>query len=418
VRPEDAATDLAKEVLPGVVAPAYDGRSIANILPSILGALDAPVPPELLAPLRGLPPGLFEGVERIVLLALDGWGWSQARTHLHGGWARLAARGSMQPLTTVGPSTTTAAFASLSTGLAPAQHGLLGYHLWLQEFGCIANMVSYAPASGGRPLDALVKPEQFFDRPTAARLLERGGAWHLNVTRREFLGSALTRMLYQGGEHVGTTTLGELLVEVRNALAAMRGGKGLIQAYWPAIDTVAHARGPASEHHAAEVALLGDALARELLDKARDPKALLLVTADHGLVTVPPEHMLRIRDHPALTDALLLPPWGDSRWAFLQSREGQREELRRALLERMAPGAHVLPTSEVERLGLLGPKPWHARTRARLGDLVALAGPGSGLTWPFQWDQPGRPPREDLLGRHGGTTPEEMLVPLLAARLG
>lgn len=406
---------LTKEVQPGVVAPAYDGRSIANILPTILGALGAPVPPGLLPPLRDLPPAMLDGVERVVLVALDGWGWRQLHANMTGGWARLAGRGALLPLTTVSPSTTTAAFASLNTGLAPAQHGLLGYHLWLQEFGCVANMVSYAPATGGRGFD--LPAEAFFDAPTAGVLLERGGAWHLNVTRREFLGSALTRMLYKGGESVGTTTLGELLVEVRNGLAAMRGGRGLVQAYWPSIDTVAHARGPGSEHHAAEMALLGESLARELLDKARDPKALLLVTADHGLVTTPPDGVLRMRDHPAIADALLLPPWGDSRWAFLQSREGKREELRRAVLDRLGPGGQVLDTAELERLGLLGPKPWHARTRGRLGDLLALPGPGRAVTWPFTWDTPGRPPREELLGRHGGVSAEEMLVPLLAVRL-
>lgn len=415
--PASRAADLAKPAAHGLVAPAYDGRTIGSILPSVLDALGAPRPDRMLPPLRDLPPGLLEGVERIVLLTLDGWGWHQLHQHLAGGWQRLVQRGTLVPLTTVSPATTTAAMATLNTGLAPGQHGLLGYHLWLQEFGCIANMISYAPATGGRGFDAQVKPEDFFDLPTAAPLLERGGARHLNVTRREFLGSALTRMLYKGGASVGTTTLGELLVELRHGLATMRG-PGLIQGYWPSIDTVAHGRGPGSPHHAAEIALVGDALAREVLDKVQDPRALLLVTADHGLVDTPPELLLRVRQHPELAEALLLPPWGDSRWAFLQSREGHRDALRRALLDRMGPGAQVLPIAEVERLGLLGPLPWHPRTRGRLGDLVALPGPGRSIAWPFVWEQPGKPPKEELLGRHGGATPEEMLVPLLAVRLG
>jgi hypothetical protein len=239
------------------------------------------------------------------------------------------------------------------------------------------------------------------------------------VTRRDFLGSALTRMLYQGGESVGTTTLGELMVEVTQGLEAFAGAgtRGLVQGYWPSIDTVAHARGPGSPHHEAEFALVGDALARALLP-LRDPRTLVLVTADHGLVTVPPEGMVKAREDPALAEALLMPPWGDSRWAFLQPREGRREEVRKLVLDRLGPGAVVLDIAEVERRGLLGPAPWPARTRRRVGDLVAIAPPGRGLTWPFHFDQPGKPPREDLLGRHGGTAAEEMLVPLLALRPG
>lgn len=408
------AAELSKERLPGVVAPAYDGRSIGNVLPSVLRALGAPAPQGLLPPLRDLPPALTEGVERIALLTLDGWGWHQLQQHTTGGWARLAQRATLLPLTSVSPSTTTAALASLNTGQAPAQHGLLGYHLWLQEFGCVANMVSYAPAMGGRGFDHAVPPEQFFDVPTAARMLEPAGLRHVNVTRREFLGSALTRMLYQGGAAVGTSTLGELLAEMRAALRAP--GKGVVQGYWPAIDTVAHARGPGSPHHEAEMALLGEALAREFLDKVRDPAALLLVTADHGLVHVPWERVLRVRDAPAIADALVLPPWGDSRWSFLQPRAGRAAEVRRALLERWGGQGLVLDTTEVERLGLLGPGPWPARTRRRAGELVALPPPGHGITWPFVFDVPGKPPKEEMLGRHGGASAEEMLVPLMALR--
>jgi len=116
-----AEAKLAHERLPGVIAPAYDGRSIGSILPTALGTLGAQVPHELLPALRDLPPELTEGVERIVLLTLDGWGWRQLHAHLAGGWAKLASCGELLPLTTVSPSTTTAAIASLNTGLAPAQ---------------------------------------------------------------------------------------------------------------------------------------------------------------------------------------------------------------------------------------------------------------------------------------------------------
>jgi hypothetical protein len=248
-------------------------------------------------------------------------------------------------------------------------------------------------------------------------MLAKAGAAHLNVTRREFQGSALTRMLYKGAAQVGTSTLGELLVELRHAIHAMPGGAGLVQGYWPSIDTVAHARGPGSPHHAAEMALLGEALAREILDKVRDPTALLMVTADHGLAHIPPDGMLRVRDTP-LADELVLPPWGDSRWAFLQPRSGREDAVRAALRAAWGPTGQVLGIDEVEKLGLLGSTPWAPRARRRAADLVALPPPGRGITWPFSWEQPGKPPKEELLGRHGGTTAEEMLVPLLAVRLG
>jgi hypothetical protein len=59
--------------------------------------------------------------------------------------------------------------------------------------------------------------------------------------------------------------------------------------------------------------------------------------------------------------------------------------------------------------GLFGPGQPHPRLLDRLGDMIAAAR-GSAYWW---WgDKENR-----LHGRHGGLSPDEMLVPLLAGRL-
>jgi hypothetical protein len=59
--------------------------------------------------------------------------------------------------------------------------------------------------------------------------------------------------------------------------------------------------------------------------------------------------------------------------------------------------------------GLLGPGQAHPRLLERMGDLVLLSR-GSAYLW---WGQDENP----LLGRHGGMSPDEMLVPFLGVRL-
>jgi hypothetical protein len=59
--------------------------------------------------------------------------------------------------------------------------------------------------------------------------------------------------------------------------------------------------------------------------------------------------------------------------------------------------------------GLFGPGEKHPRLLERLGDLLIVAKGHAYLWWSASEDH--------LLGRHGGLSPEEMLVPFLAVRL-
>ena len=121
-------------LLPTETAPAYAGLSIANLPDSIcawLGAAplgNAPLQPRLLNAWN-------QTFDRVILLVVDGLGldWFQrfleARGDLLGSpqaWQHLLADASLAPLTSVSPSTTSAALTTFWTGQPPAGHGVLG----------------------------------------------------------------------------------------------------------------------------------------------------------------------------------------------------------------------------------------------------------------------------------------------------
>ena len=62
-------------------------------------------------------------------------------------WSRLAEQGKLAALTSITPSTTSAALTSLWTGRSPAEHGVVGYELWLKEYGVVSNMILHSPIS-------------------------------------------------------------------------------------------------------------------------------------------------------------------------------------------------------------------------------------------------------------------------------
>ncbi len=96
---------------------------------------------------------VLQGARKILLLVLDGMGWyNLERAHGRRPLIRHELRGAAcWPLTSMFPSTTSAVMSSLTTGVPPAQHGVIGYLMYFPEYGRVFNMLSFTtPGSGAR----------------------------------------------------------------------------------------------------------------------------------------------------------------------------------------------------------------------------------------------------------------------------
>ena len=287
--------------------------------------------------------------------------------------------------------------------------------MYLREMGVVANAILLSPA-WSRQQDSLVKagldPDKLVTVPTLAqRLAEAGVPTHATLSTF-FSRSAFTQMLYRGvaqirAHHYASDLWGHL----RQALAETRGQHCFLTAYWSGLDSLAHAHGPGTDLWEGEFRTVNHLLGQEFLARlpAEDRQGtLLLITADHGQVHIPPEQILTVSDHAELSRHLLVPIMGESRAAFVYPRHGRREAVR-AYLEGNAPGWFVvLDSAEALATGLMG-QPISDETCARAGELLVLPTGNHAL-------QQSQPPTS-LLGRHGGLTPDEMLVPLIGARL-
>jgi hypothetical protein len=219
-------------------------------------------------------------------------------------------------------------------------------------------------------------------------------------------------MLYKGaGEIWRHYEASDFWVQLRRLLAQTRGQRAYITAYWSGLDTIGHAYGHDSEVWEAEFRSLVALLARELLDAlpaADRDGTLLLLTSDHGQIRVPAERVLTADEDPELRAHLLVPIVGESRAAFVYPRPGHAANVKQYLAQVLGRKLVIVDSDEAVRAGLMG-WPVAEETWARAGELLVLPLDGYGL-------QRTRP-RIMMQSRHGGLTPEEMLVPLLGARL-
>lgn len=401
------------------VLPHYDGLSIAN-LPATIAALLGSNLPGALPPLpRELWDDWLPELRRVVLVVVDALGLRL----LQGAWAagdghpfsRLAEAGRLVPLTSVLPSTTDAALISLRSGRPPAEHGWLAYEMYLRELGIASNAIVLRPVWGGGSdmlLDWGLDPEEMVTVPTLPQRLAADGIESRGVLAAYLRKSGFSQMLYRGTAEVrGHAQASDLWVQLRHVLAETRGQPAFISAYWGGLDNVAHIYGPDSDSWRAEFRSTSHLLEHEflaLLPEEDREGTLLLLTADHGQIYVPEEHIVTADEDRELSRHLLVPIMGESRAAFVHPRPGHAGAIR-SYLEDAFPGWFaVVDSAQALDAGLMG-LPVTDEAYARAGELLVLGRGDHAL----QRSKPGI----SLLGRHGGLSPEEMLVPLIGTRL-
>ena len=415
--PRFAQLPLAPDHLP----PHYQGWGLLNLPPTVfrwLGA-ESPLPHPPLAPeiLQALP----DRFRKVILVLIDGFGLALLRharqQGLLAGWSRLASCGMFTPLTSITPSTTAAALTTLWTGRSPTEHGIVGYEVWLKEYGVVTNMITHAPISFAHDFGSLEKagfhPERFLPHPTLGPLLRPRGVKVYALQSAHLLGSGLSRMLFSEVEAAGFTMAADVWVSLRLLLEEHAEERAYIWVYWAPVDTLAHRYSPDDPRVLAAaqtfLAAMQAYLLRSLSPRAREG-TLLLLTADHGHISTPKHPRYELSQHPRLSEHLHLLPTGENRLMFLYPRPGHTRAVQEYFATTWPDDFVLCRTEEVLRSGLLGPGEPHPDLRDRTGDWVALARGQAYLWWATNKQKP-------LLGRHGGLTPQEMMIPLLAVPL-
>ncbi|GAB4579040.1 MAG: hypothetical protein Fur0022_17780 [Anaerolineales bacterium] len=401
------------------VYPHYQGGSILNVASTLcavfgipgLGA--EPLMEEITTPLKTL----ASNVKRIVLVLMDALALHRFQRWRAQGdlplWGDLPDQSLLAPLTSVVPSTTSCALPSIWSGLSPAQHAMVGYELWLKEYGVVANMITHSPfTTPGNLEKAGFKPEEALPGLTLGMYLNKYGIQAHAFQHYTIAHSGLSRMFYKDTKVHAFGSSVEMAVNVRKLIESRPHERQLIGVYWGNVDHSSHLYGPDDEQPQAEFVHFS-AVFRDLfvnrLPPALRKETLLLLMADHGQVTTRKEAHFDLKNHPNLVRRLPMFPTGENRLAYFFIRPGQTEAVREYMDRTfMKQFVFVDPGYAIEA-GLFGPGAPHPRLRDRLGDLLAIARGDSYLWWSAT--------ENPILGRHGGMGAEEMVVPFLAMRL-
>jgi hypothetical protein len=353
--------------------PDFSGASTISIMPALTWGVPSQTIPDHVA-----------AADRIVLLVLDSLGWMQLEERRANTPILSAMDGG--PATTVAPSTTAAALTSISTGVPPGEHGIVGYRF--PAGGAVMNALRWTSPAGDHR--EIVSPTDLQPVPTLG-----GGDWAV-VSDRQFIGSGFSEAYLGSAPYYGIMHPSSLVAETRSLLDQ---GKERIYAYYDGLDHVAHIHGFSGSHFDLELAfcdwLVGAMIA------ALPTGTALVVTADHGQIDAP-----EIVPVAGACLGLTAMRSGEPRFRWLHAKGGATAELAAAAEELHGDQAWVRTKDQVIDEGWFGPT-ITPDAASRLGDVALVAHA------PVGFDDPGERHANKLIGRHGSLTPAEMLVPVL-----
>jgi predicted AlkP superfamily pyrophosphatase or phosphodiesterase len=405
------------------VYPYYGQYSIAEIEPTVRTLFNIPTSRST------FPKEFFYGKSRrqIILLIIDGFGFNHLLDHGTGTrfFDSLMNNGEVYPITSVFPSTTPAALTSIHTGYTPQEHGLLEWFTYFEEFQKVIMPMQFRSRWDEAPnfLSTIGgTPQMLYEREILYETLSGHDITSYVYTYQEYLPSVYSDAV-QRGSRIKSYLEGVELMHILKESLRQEPGRALHHVYWGQVDKTGHNFGPNSPEHRASVAAIANLLTNELL-KDLDPEiardTLLILTADHGQISVAHDNIIYLEDYEYLWDSLqtnnhgeVIMPTGSPNDVFLYIQPDRVEKVVDYLRTELSEAAEIMTITEALRRGLLGLNTPTKRFLNRAGNVLILPFPH----YQVWFDPEGR--REYFQrGLHGGLSQEEMIVPLAFANLG
>ncbi len=320
-------------------------------------------PPRDTAPAAPVPdpaPAAADTAPYLIMVSFDGMRYDFLDRVRTPGFDRVAAAGiRAAALTPSYPSKTFPNHYTLATGLYPANHGIVDNSFYDPEFDAMYSIGDRASVEDGR----------WYGGEPIWATAERQG---LTAASFFWVGSEAEglRPTYwkRYDESVPNTARVDTVLAWLDLPAERR--PRLIMLYFSDVDAVAHRFGPdAPQVDSAIVAM--DAILTRLLDGLGavgvGDRVNLILVSDHGMATVPADHVVFLEDYADLSDVRVV----DNATQALLYFDGDETRLWSVYeaLNGRVPNAEVRLKEEL-------PERWHYGHSRRVGELVVTADPG------------------------------------------
>jgi hypothetical protein len=334
---------------------------------------------------------------RELLFLIDGFGFDTLATHPDAmpTMSRMINHGLIH---TAFPSTTATSLATLTTGVMPGAHGMLGYTVQV-------------PRSGGRLLNALkwderVDPENWQPVETLFQRATAAGITVTHVAAKRYENSGFTRAVFRGANYKGANVVTDLVSETK---AALQATPSFVYLYVNDLDTAGHSDGVGSDKWIAALSMI-DQMVSQLMKEV--PKGTRIwVTSDHGMINVD-EKIVIGQDNPLMQGVSVVAGEPRARHIYLESDSPvARAETASLWQEYLQDKAMVLTREQAIANDLFGADV-SPDAFDRMGEVIAIARGGVVLLDAERAEKEGA-----MVGHHGADSEIESQVGLLTTTL-
>lgn len=278
------------------------------------------------------------------------------------------------------PSSTNVALSTINYVSKPVDTSILGYYLFDKNEHGLINALNWNQEN-----KSILKDGDIKDNKTIWTLLKSRGITSNNLQPKDLIHSALSEYIYKDSHQIAYKDTDELN-EIISDSSVLDNRFNFI--YYPNIDISAHVFGVGSKEWHKEIEIFEKFIKN--LNNSHSRKMYTLITADHGLTNISEENRVYL-DY---SDDIKV--FGDQRSVYIN---GDSHEVKKVFED--VPG-RFLTSEEITKL--LG-NPETDLSKRLYPDYCFLLDDGY-IIFPKHL-------RASLVGYHGGTTPEEMSVPVI-----
>lgn len=334
--------------------------------------------------------------KNVIFLVLDGMGEHILNNISSKGYF---TKNKIDCVTSVYPSTTTAALTTYYSGKPPYETGWIAWSQYFKEYGRALDMLTHNESYIREPIknptinvfDKIVNYETIFEQ------IEKASP---NVKTYELEPSYADR---RAKRSIRTENIDEIIYTIED-LCELPGEK-FIFAYSDNPDGILHKYGTTSEE-AKEFIQEAEKKIQELYEKL-DKDTILIISADHGHKDI--EKAYTLLDYPEIQECLIMPASLESRVVTFWVKENMRKQFEERFNNVFEKDFWLMTKEEFLANNFLGFGKKHPKIDDFIGNYIALS-IGSSIIRLETFLAEGKPVKKST---HCGLTKDEMEVPVI-----
>ena len=378
-----------------IILPNYE-HSILNTITSILKYYNVETNHKSL---EKLDKELQKKYKNVVFMILDGMGEHILTPISPEGYFK---QNELECVTSVYPSTTTAALTTYYSGKPPYETGWIAWSQYFKEYGRALDMLKHRESYKGEDIKG-AKIDVFKEIVNYTPIFEQIEKASPNVKAYELEPTYTDK---RAKRSIRADNIDEIIENI--VMLCENPGEKFILAYCDNPDGLLHKFGTDSIEVSDYIKETEQKI--EKMCKELDEDTIVIISADHGHKNI--EKAYTMLDYPEIQECLILPPSLESRTVAFWVKEDMRRQFEEKFNSVFGEEFLLMTKEEFLQKNLLGFGKKHPKIDDFIGNYIALSISSSIIRIETFWSD-GKPVKKST---HCGLTKEEMEVPVIVIK--